>query len=178
MKTTNIYFLIDCSAFMGIRAREKAMQAVRQANRALKLSKAKTALHIIGYNDKAFLLDTDKPFPMKGNANLTEGLKLLESIIRYQREYNDNQTQSIFLWYTSGKSLIGYEKQIEKLFGQKEFAFGLKYAIINHSPTCPEKKRLETFTENSSRILYHFSQSRLTSLVKNLSLNKNRRQPK
>ena len=178
MKTTNIYFLIDCSAFMGIRAREKAMQAVRQANRALKLSKAKTALHIIGYNDKAFLLDTDKPFPIKGNANLTEGLKLLESIIRYQREYNGNQTKSIFLWYTSGKSLIGYEKQIEKLFGQKEFAFGLRYAIINHSPTYPEKKRLETFTENSSRILYHFSQSRLTSLVKNLSLNKNRRQTK
>ena len=46
------YFLIDCSAFMGIREREKAMQAARQANRALKLSKAKTALHIIGYNDK------------------------------------------------------------------------------------------------------------------------------
>lgn len=175
MKTINIHYLIDCSAYMDIRAKEKTQQAISQVKRALQFSKAKVRLHFIGYNDKAFLPDEEKPFHTKGNANLTEGLKLLETVIRYQRKYNGNQTKSIFLWYTSGKSLLGYEKQLKKLFCQKEFAFGLRYAIITHSPTNSEKQRLERFTENQSRILYHFSASRLTSLAENLSLNKNRR---
>ena len=175
MKTTNIYYLIDCSAYMDIRVKEKIQQSIKQAKRALQFSKARTKLHFIGYNDKAFILDENKPFPTKSNADLTEGLKLLETVIKYQRKYNHNQTKSIFLWYTSGKTLLGYEKQLEKLFHLKEFAFGLRYAIINHSPSYFNRKPLEVFTENSSRILYHFSVSRLTSLAENLSLNKNRR---
>ena len=175
MKTTNIYYLFDCSAYMNSKASENIRQTIRQIKRALAFSKVKVKLHFIGYNDKSFIINESKPFPTKGNPNFAEGLKFLETIIKYQRKYNNRQTRSIFLWYTSGKTLLGYEKQLEKLFRQKEFAFGLRYAIIKHSHSLSERKPLETFTENSNRILYHFSVSRLTSLVENLSLNKNRR---
>ena len=168
MKTTNIYYLIDCSAFMGNKEKENVRQIIKQMKRALRFSNTKTQIHLLGYNDKAFLLDTDRHFPSKGNANLTEGLKLLETVIRYQRKYNGNQTKSVFLWYTSGKSLIGYEKQLERLFSQKEFAFGLRYTIIQHFPTIAERKRLEKFTENADRVLNYFSAKRLMSLVGNI----------
>ena len=101
--------------------------------------------------------------------NLTEGLKLLETVIRYQRKYSSNQTKSVFLWYTSGKSLIGYEKRLERLFRQKEFALGLRYAVISHIPTKTENKRLESFTENSERILNYFSPNRLLRLATDLA---------
>ena len=168
MKKTNIYFLIDCSAFRSREENEKVRQTIKQMKRALLFSNARVKTHLICYNDKAFILNTEDTFPTKGNANLTEGLRLLENVLRYQSMYEGNQTKSVFLWYTSGKALIGYKPQLERLFRQKAFAFGLRYAITDHRLSPAEQNRLEAFTENKDRVLYHFSASRMVSLVENI----------
>ena len=104
-KTTNIYFLIDCSVKSAYGINTQAYRAVIKADRALTCSKfpVNVQTHIIGYNERAFFLNMFRTFPIAGKARFGEGLKLLKTSIEMQRQIQAAQTRSIFLWYSSGE---------------------------------------------------------------------------
>ncbi len=58
-KTTNIYFLIDCSVKSAYGINTQAYRAVIKVDRALTCSKfpVNVQTHIIGYNERAFFLN-------------------------------------------------------------------------------------------------------------------------
>ncbi|MBQ8885197.1 MAG: VWA domain-containing protein, partial [Clostridia bacterium] len=56
MKTTNIYYIVDCSVKTRGDTANRIKQNITKVARALKFCPCKTKLHIIGYNDKAFFI--------------------------------------------------------------------------------------------------------------------------
>ena len=167
-KTTNIYFLIDCSVKSAYGINTQAYRAVIKADRALTCSKfpVNVQTHIIGYNERAFFLNIFRAFPMAGKARFGEGLKLLKTSIEMQRQIQAAQTRSIFLWYSSGEVFGEWKKPLSDLFRQPEFANGLRYSIQIQ----PQKKRTSPtgfcpiFRKTGSVLLFKRSQSTIKSL--------------
>jgi hypothetical protein len=91
---------------------------------------------------------------------------MLESAIRYQRKYNDEQTRSIFILHSGDTVLQGWNKPLERLFGLKEFAFGHRYVVQYGKPDNYAKQAFYRFADSPDRILRHFSEGRLCSLVR------------
>lgn len=168
-KTTNIYFLIDCSVKSAYGINTQAYRAVIKADRALTCSKfpVNVQTHIIGYNERAFFLNMFRKFPMAGKARFGEGLKLLKTSIEMQRQIQAAQTRSIFLWYSSGEVFGEWKKPLSDLFRQPEFANGLRYSI---QIQLQMKEPFMQFADFPDRILPCFSESRLTSLVETIAV--------
>lgn len=160
----NIYIITDISfkAKSGIIGSTLAHIA-----HALEFCERKTELFIIGYNDKGRLLSPYSHVVTKGNPNLGEGLSFLDTTLRYNKKYRPTHTRSIFLLYSSGNVLQGWNEPLDKLYKIKEFALGLRYAVVPYADKYT-KTALQRFTENESRILPYFSTGRLCSLVANL----------
>lgn len=108
-----------------------ATGAVIKAHRALRCISTPTTpkMHIIGYNERGMYLSLFRNFPIAGNPNLKEGLKLLKFIIHCQCDCESNQTRSIFLLNTLGEVLSGWLKPVQSLYMFPEFAKGLRYVI-------------------------------------------------
>lgn len=166
MKTTNIYYILDCSHKMQGNKITAMSENVVKVARALKFAKGKTNLHVITYRDKAKISSPFDRFAAYGNPNLAEGLKMLESVVRYQRKYNDEQTRSIFILHSGDTVLQGWNKPLERLFDLKEFAFGLRYVVRYGNPDKYAKQAFYRFTDSEERILPYFSEGRLCSLVR------------
>lgn len=166
-KTTNIYFLIDCSVKSAYGINTQAYRAVIKADRALTCSKlpVNVQTHIIGYNERAFFLNMFRAFPMAGKARFGEGLKLLKTSIEMQRQIQAAQTRSIFLWYSSGEVFGEWKKPLSDLFRQPEFANGLRYSVQIQPQT---KEPFMQFADFSDRILPYFSENRLLSLIQTI----------
>lgn len=165
--TTNIYILADLS----IRSNfciNKIQGTITKMERALTFTKGRTNLHLIGYCDNAFTIAPYQRLRVDGNPNLGAGLTYLKSIIRYVQKYGGKKTRSIFILLTSGSALYGWQKPLKELFHIKEFAFGLRYVVTFGKPEYHSKKAFSTFTDSPDNILYHFSESRLCSLVENI----------
>ena len=161
---TNIYILVDTS-FRNERNKEKLQTILNKYSRALNFEKGKAKLHIIGYNDKAKIIEPFKRITTNGNPNLGEGLKLLENVIKYQRKYDEKQTRSVFILHGSDNVLQGWNAPLERLFELKEFAFGLRYVVQYGNPDKYAKQAYLRFTESNDKILPYFSENRLTSLL-------------
>ncbi len=169
-KTTNIYFLIDCSVKSAYGINTQAYRAVIKADRALTCSKfpVNVQTHIIGYNERAFFLNMFRAFPMAGKARFGEGLKLLKTSIEMQRQIQAAQTRSIFLWYSSGEVFGEWKKPLSDLFRQPEFANGLRYSVQIQPQM---KEPFMQFADFPDRILPYFSENRLCSLIQTLTIN-------
>jgi uncharacterized protein YegL len=115
MKTTNIYYVLDCSHKMQGNKITAMSENVVKVARALKFVHSKTNLHVITYRDKAKISSPFDRLNAYGNPNLAEGLKMLESVIRYQRKYNNEQTRSIFILHSGDTVLQGWNKPLERL---------------------------------------------------------------
>lgn len=166
-QTTNIYILADNSFRMqGYAA--KTQNILAQYGRALSFQRNKTKLHVIGYNDKAKLLAPYQKIPANGNPDLAKGLEYLETLIRYQRKYERKQTRSIFLWYTAENVLQGWQKPLESLFKQREFAFGARYIVYFGTPDKYAKEAFYRFVDSPDRILRYFSGNRLWGLIQTM----------
>ncbi len=165
MKTTNIYYVLDCSHKMQGNKINAMSENVIKVARALKFTKGKTNLHVITYRDKAKISSPFDRLAAYGNPNLAEGLKMLESVVRYQRKYNEEQTRSIFILHSVDTVLQGWNKALERLFDLKEFAFGLRYVVKYGNPDKYAKQAFYRFTDSEERILPYFSENRLLSLL-------------
>ncbi len=161
---TNIYILVDTS-FRMQRNKERLQTILNKYSRALNFEKGKAKLHIIGYNDKAKIIEPFKRITTNGNPNLGEGLKLLESVIKYQRKYDEKQTRSVFILHGSDNVLQGWNAPLERLFDLKEFAFGHRYVVKYGNPDKYAKQAFSRFTDSNDKILPYFSENRLTSLL-------------
>ena len=161
---TNIYILVDTS-FRMQRNKEKLQAILNKYARALNFEKGKTKLHIIGYNDKAKILYPFKKITTNGNPNLGGGLRLLESVIKYQRKYEEKQTRSVFILHGSDNVLQGWNTPLKRLFDLKEFAFGLRYVVQYGNPDKYAKQAFSRFTDSNDKILSYFSENRLSSLL-------------
>ena len=75
MKKTNIYFLIDCSAFRSREENEKVRQTIKQMKRALLFANAKVKTHLICYCMSVFLFQA-----LRANAN-TRIIKIIENVL-------------------------------------------------------------------------------------------------
>lgn len=170
-QTTNIYFLVDCSCRMRGSTVLAATGAVIKAHRALRCISAPTIpkMHIIGYNERAMYLSPFRNFPIAGNPNFKEGLKLLKSTIDCQRNSEPNQTRSIFLLYTSGEVLSGWQKPLQSLYTFPEFAKGLRYVITPYQQRTNNLTPFLSFADFRERILPYFSDSRLCSLIETVA---------
>ena len=102
------------------------------------------------------------------NYNLNEGLKMLETLMLYGNKYPTSKARSIFILHSSGKVLYGWEKTLERLYRKKEFAFGLRYVVYYGNPDKYTKQAFYRFAEAPDKILRHFSEGRLCSLVRNI----------
>ena len=165
MKTTNIYYVLDCSHKMQGNKITAMRENVVKVARALKFVHSKTNLHVITYRDKAKISSPFDRLNTYGNPNLAGGLKMLESAIRYQRKYNDEQTRSIFILHSGDTVLQGWNKPLERLFNLKEFAFGLRYVVRYGKTDKYSKQAFYRFTDSEERILTYFSENRLLSLL-------------
>ena len=79
MKTTNIYYILDCSVKIRGETANRIKQNITKVARALQFCPYKTKLHIIGYNDKAFFVHPFNAYLPHGNPDFGEGLKMLET---------------------------------------------------------------------------------------------------
>ena len=172
MKTTNIYYVLDCSHKMQGNKINSMSENVVKVARALKFANSKTNLHVITYRDKAKISSPFDRLNAYGNPNLAEGLKMLESAIRYQRKYNDEQTRSIFILHSGDTVLQGWNKPLERLFGLKEFAFGHRYVVQYGNPDKYARQVFTRFTDSSKKILPYFSEDRLCSFVQHINNNR------
>ena len=168
MKTTNIYYILDCSHKMQGNKITAMRENVIKVARALKFAGSKTNLHVITYRDKAKISSPFERFAAYGNANLAEGFKMLESVIRYQRKYNNQQTRSIFILHAGDTVLQGWDKPLERLFNLKEFALGLRYVVQYGNADKYAKQAFYHFTDSDDRVLPYFSEGRLCSLVRHV----------
>lgn len=169
MKTTNIYYIVDSSYCVLGKAIKDIRQNLIKVHRALSFLPIKTKLHLIAFNDKGYIISPfDKGKP-RGNPDLNEGLKMLETIMLYGNKYPTSKARSIFILHSSGKVLYGWEKTLERLYRKKEFAFGLRYVVTHGIPDKEAKKAFERFTESPDRILPYFSEGRLCSLIRSMS---------
>lgn len=168
--TTNIYVLADTSYKMQ-RHSARLTEILNKYVRALAFSNGKAKLHIIGYNDKAKIIEPFKRIQANGNPNLGEGLKLIESVVKYQRKYDGKQTRSIFILHASENVLQGYEQPLETLFKLKEFTFGLRYVVQYGMPDNYTQKACYRFTDSPERVLRYFSENRLNALIRDIGKN-------
>ena len=107
-----------------------------------------------------------------GNPDFAEGLRMLGNVLDYGRKYEHSKARSVFIWHTSGEVLEGWKSELERLYKNKEFAFGLRYVVQHGTPDKYAKEALYRFTETPERILHHFSEGRLCSLVENIASTK------
>lgn len=56
-------------------------------------------------------------------------------------------------------------KPLERLFGLKEFAFGLRYVVQYGKPDKYARQAFTRFTDSSEKILPYFSENRLILLL-------------
>ena len=166
-ETTNIYILADVSLPMRRHA-DELQRTLSKTARALSFLHRKTELHLIGYRDTPCTLAPFARIRTAGNPDLGEGLKYLKSIARYVQKYNGKKTRSVFLLYSSGEALYGWEEPLKELFRMKEFACGLRYVVSYRKPEREAARAFHAFVDSPDRILFHFSESRLCSLVKEL----------
>ena len=170
MKTVNIYYIFDSSVKIRGNAGHRIEENVSRISRALDFSPCKTKLHLIGYRDRAFFAKPHERIAAYGNPNLAEGLKTLGNVLDYERKYEASKARSVFIWHTSGTVLEGWKKELEKLYKNREFAFGLRYVVQHGAPDKNTKEALYRFTESSEKILHYFSEKRLFSLVQSVNL--------
>ena len=168
-KTTNIYILADTSYTM-TRHRESLASTLMKMNRALGFAPEKTKLHIWGYSDRAHIIDPRDRILTEGNPNLAEGLKAIKDAILYERKYAPEQTRSIFLLFSAYRVLDGWQNPLDELFRLREFALGNRYVICYGEPERFAMKAYGSFTDTDEKILPHFSEERLCSLVKDIHL--------
>ena len=64
--------------------------------------------------------------------------------------------------------LEGWQSLLERLFNKKEFAFGLRYVVYYGNPDKYTKQAYYRFAEAPDKILRHFSEGRLCSLVRTI----------
>ena len=88
----------------------------------------------------------------------------------YGRKYEASKARSVFIWHTPGEVLEGWKSELERLYKNKEFAFGLRYVVQHGIPDKYAKEALYRFTESSEKILHYFSEKRLFSLVQSVNL--------
>ena len=97
-------------------------------------------------------------------------LALIECEYDSHTRHRARRARSVFIWHTSGEVLEGWKSELERLYKNKEFAFGLRYVVQHGTPDKYAKEALYRFTETPERILHHFSEGRLCSLVQNVTL--------
>ena len=165
--TTNIYILTDISLPMRRHA-DELQRALSKTARALPFIQEKTELHLIGYRDRPCILTPFERIRTAGNPDLGEGLKYLKSVMRYVQKYDGKKTRSVFLLHSSGNVLYGWENPLKELFRSKEFAYGLRYVITYQRPEREAARAFDAFVDSPDRVLFHFSEGRLCSLVKEL----------
>ena len=135
----------------------------------------KTKLHIWGYNDKATVISSRDRIISEGNPNLAKGLEAIENAILYERKYLQKKTRSVFLLFGSCRVLDGWQKTMKRLFKLKEFAFGHRYVVCKTIPERFALKAYKSFTDSTEKILSHFSESRLASLVSDIHTKENKK---
>ena len=169
MKTVNIYYIFDASVKIRGNAQHRIEENITRISRALGFSPCKTKLHLIGYRDRAFFAKPHERIAAYGNPDLAEGLKTLGNVLDYERKYEASKARSVFIWHTSGTVLEGWKKELDRLYKNRDFAFGLRYVVQHGAPDRSAKKAFYRFTEAPERILHHFSECRLCSLVENIA---------
>ncbi len=162
--TTNIYIIADCS-FRMQRQATKLQQTFTKMQRALDLCGNHTKLHLIGYSDRAKILYPYEKIHTGGNANLAQGVDLLSSVMALTHKTQPYRTKSIFLLYAGDTVLQGWQPQLQKLFKNKDFAFGHRYVITTDTPDRYTQKAINHFVDSPDKILPYFSSNRLCSLV-------------
>ena len=172
MKTVNIYYIFDASVKIRGNAQHRIEENITRISRALGFSPYKTKLHLIGYRDRAFFGKPHEKIGAYGNPDFAEGLRMLGNVLDYGRKYEHSKARSVFIWHTSGEVLEGWKSELERLYKNKEFAFGLRYVVQHGTPDKYAKEALYRFTETPERILHHFSEGRLCSLVENIASTK------
>ena len=171
MKTVNIYYIFDASVKIRGNVGHRIEENISRISRALDFSSYKTKLHLIGYRDRAFFAKPHERIAAYGNPDLAEGLKTLGNVLDYERKYEASKARSVFIWHTSGTVLEGWKKELDRLYKNRDFAFGLRYVVQHGAPDRSTKEALYRFTETPARILHHFSEGRLCSLVQNITGN-------
>ena len=169
MKTTNVYYILDCSHRMAGKKMATMNQNVTKVARALRFSGGNVKLHVITYRDRAKISSPIDRFSAYGNPNLGEGLKLLESVVRYQRKYSNEQSRSIFILHAGDTVLQGWNAPLEKLYRLKEFTFGHRYVVQYGNPDKYANQAFKHFTDSNDKILPYFSEGRLCSLIRNVA---------
>lgn len=164
---TNIYILADCSFRMNYHISRLFGNLVK-TKRAINFIPERTKLHIWKYDDRVHIFHTTDFAKVSGNPNLGEGLKMLKNLILSQRKQQP-QTRSIFILHGGSFVLQGWQQPLKELFDLKEFSFGLRYVVTYGKPDYYAKKAYSAFVDTPERILPHFSESRLCSLVANLN---------
>lgn len=164
---TNIYILADCSCRMNFHINRVYSNLVK-TQRAIKFIPERTKLHLWKYDDKARIFNTHSFAHVSGNPDLGEGLKMLKNLILSQRK-TQPQTRSIFILHGGSSVLQGWQQPLKELFDLKEFSFGLRYVVTYGKPDYYAKKAYAEFVDSPERILQHFSESRLCSLVASLN---------
>ena len=172
MKTTNIYYIIDTSVKTRGIVANRIKQNITKVARALEFCPYKTKLHIIGYSDKAFFVHPFNAYLPHGNPDFGEGLKMLENVMNYGNKYPTAKTRSVFIWHTADNVLEGWQSPLERLFHKKEFAFGLRYVVYYGNPDKYTKQAYYRFAEAPDKILRHFSEGRLCSLIRTIHIHK------
>lgn len=167
-KITNIYVLLDTS-YWSSRSISKNQELISKITKTLALLPKKTKMHIWGFNDKAIVINPRDRIIPKGNPNLATGLEAIENAILYERKYQDRQTRSVFLLFGGSRVLDGWQRRLDKLFKLKEFAFGHRYVICKSIPEKFALKAYRKFTDSDSKIVAHFSESRLASLISTIT---------
>ena len=169
MKTVQIYYIYDSSSKIRGKAKAQIEENINRITRALTFSNCKTKVHLIGYRDRAFVGKPLERLSTYGNPNLGEGLKLLDHILTYEKKYGGMWGKSIFILHSSGTVLEGWNRPLEKLYKNRDFAFGLRYVVQHGKPDKEADDAFYRFTGSSDRILYHFGEGRLVSLVENVA---------
>lgn len=172
MKTVNIYYIFDSSVKIRGNTQHRIEENISRISRALSFSPYKTKLHLIGYRDRAFFAKPHERIAAYGNPDLAEGLKTLGNVLDYERKYEASKSRSVFIWHTSGTVLEGWKKELDRLYKNRDFAFGLRYVVQHGAPDRSTKEALYRFTETPEKILHHFSEGRLCSLVENIASTK------
>ena len=142
MKTTNIYYILDCSHKMQGGKLSSMSQNILKVARALKFANSKTNLHVITYRDRAKITSPFERFSAFGNPNLGEGLKALESAIRYQRKIDNEQTRSIFILHASDNVLQGWNKPSKDSLTSENSHSVIATSFHTEAPTSTQNKLL------------------------------------
>ncbi|MBQ2710446.1 MAG: hypothetical protein IJD47_04435 [Clostridia bacterium] len=168
MKTVNIYYIYDASVKMQHKAKKQIEENISRISRALVFTNCNTKLHLIGYRDQAFVGRPFTKITTYGNPNFAQGLSLLENIIQYEAKYSRSLGRSVFIWHSSGNVLEGWKKPLERLYKNKNFAFGLKYVVQHGKPDQCGEEAFFRFAQSQERILHYFGEGRLCRLIKQI----------